>query len=169
MKHGQNYNVLTITEFPLFFSLLLFSASLTITNRSFACRKRKQTRNPSIYNIICWFAGPMGQTTRRPRFWCSKYYFFHEILQNSLQKPFQFICFVLYKITKMKIKSFGCPKSIRKYEKRILKKSDAWSTSCLSHQPSKPAYYIVDWQIFCGFQYIEHSSWKYKYTLLLLI
>ena len=23
-------------------------------------------KNPTIYNIICWFAGPMGQTTRRP-------------------------------------------------------------------------------------------------------
>ena len=25
----------------------------------------KETRNPSIYNIIRWFAGPMGQTTRQ--------------------------------------------------------------------------------------------------------
>ena len=24
------------------------------------------TKNPSIYNIIRWFAGPMGQTTRQP-------------------------------------------------------------------------------------------------------
>ena len=23
-------------------------------------------KNPTIYNIICWFAGPMGQTTLRP-------------------------------------------------------------------------------------------------------
>ena len=28
--------------------------------------------NPSIYNIIFWFAGPMGQTTRQPSVWCSK-------------------------------------------------------------------------------------------------
>ena len=26
----------------------------------------KETRNPSIYNIIRWFAGPMRQTTCRP-------------------------------------------------------------------------------------------------------
>ena len=31
-------------------------------------------KNPSIYNIIRWFAGPMGQTTRRSSVWCSKYY-----------------------------------------------------------------------------------------------
>ena len=47
----------------------------------------------------------------------------------------------------MKIKSFECPKSIRNYEKKILGTSDAWSTSCLSHRPSKPAYYIVDCRI----------------------
>ena len=47
----------------------------------------------------------------------------------------------------MKIKSFECPKSIRNYEKKILGTSDAWSTSRLSHRPSKPAYYIVDCRI----------------------
>ena len=31
--------------------------------------------NWSIYNIIRWFAGPMGQTTRGPSFWHSKYFF----------------------------------------------------------------------------------------------
>ena len=34
----------------------------------------------------------------------------------------------------------------RFYEKKIiLGTSDAWSTSCLSHRPSKPAYHIVDY------------------------
>ena len=48
----------------------------------------------------------------------------------------------------MKIKSFECPKSIRNYEKKIFGTSDTWSKSRLSHQPSKPVYYIVDCQIF---------------------
>ena len=75
-------------------------------------------KNLSIYNIIRWFAGPMGQTTRWPSVWCSKYYFFfHKILQNSLQKHFQFI---FWKITKMKIKSFECPNSIRNWNFRHL-------------------------------------------------
>jgi hypothetical protein len=36
-------------------------------------------------------AWTMGQTNRRPSVWCCKYYFFHDFLQNSLQKSFQFI------------------------------------------------------------------------------
>ena len=47
----------------------------------------------------------------------------------------------------MKIKSFEYPKSIRNYENKILGTLDAWSTSRLSHRPSKPAYYIVDCRI----------------------
>ena len=53
------------------------------------------------------------------------------------------------KITKIKMKSFECPKSIRNYEKKILGTSDAWLTSHLSHRPSEPAYYIVDCRISC--------------------
>ena len=67
--------------------------------------------NPLIYNIICWVAWRMGQTNRRPRLWYSKYFFFHDFLQNSLQKSFQFISYLFYKITK--IRSFECPKSIK--------------------------------------------------------
>ena len=33
-------------------------------------------------------------------------------------------------------------------KKSMLGTSDAWSTSYLSHQPSEPAYYIVDCRIF---------------------
>ena len=44
--------------------------------------------------------------------------FFYKILQDSLQKPFQFIFLFQYKITKMKIESFDCPKSIKDYEKK---------------------------------------------------
>ena len=32
-------------------------------------------------------------------------------------------------------------------KKKILEKSDTWSTSSLSHQPSKPAYFIINCQI----------------------
>ena len=32
-------------------------------------------------------------------------------------------------------------------KKIILGTSDAWSTICLSHRPSDPAYYIVNWRI----------------------
>ena len=63
----------------------------------------------------------------------------------------------LYKFTKIKIKSFECPKSIRNYKKIMLGTSDAWSTCRLSKWTSKLAYYIVDCRIFsvctvCGFE-----------------
>ena len=47
--------------------------------------------NPSIYNISCWVAWTMGQTNRWPSVLCSKHFFFHDFLQNSLQKSCQFI------------------------------------------------------------------------------
>ena len=31
--------------------------------------------NPTIYNIICWFSGLLGQMTPRSRVWCSKHFF----------------------------------------------------------------------------------------------
>ena len=76
---------------------------------------------PRTYNLILWLAGLMEQTSA---------------------KTLSF--FFSYKITKMKIKSFECPKSIRNNEKKILGTSDACSLSRLSHRPSKPAYCIVD-------------------------
>ena len=66
------------------------------------------SKNPSIYNIIYWFAGPMGQMTLWPCVWCSNYYLF-------FIKSCKILCknhynFFLYKITKMKLKSFECLK-----------------------------------------------------------
>ena len=53
--------------------------------------------NLSIYNIISWFAGPMGQTTRWPSLWCTKYYFFPMKSCKSLCKnPFN-LSFLLWK------------------------------------------------------------------------
>ena len=72
----------------------------------------RNTWNLSIYNIKRWFAGPMGQMTCQPSISCSKYFFFHKILQSSFNHFF-------YKITKKKIKSLESPKSIRNYEKKI--------------------------------------------------
>ena len=73
------------------------------------------------YNtLVRWADGTNDSLTKRLMF--QVLFFFHKILQNSLQKLFQFIYLFLYffyKITKMKIKNFECPKSIRNYEKNI--------------------------------------------------
>ena len=59
----------------------------------------------------------LTEKLHRPSVWCSKYY-------------------VFYNFTKIKIKSFELPKSIRNYEK-----NNAWLMSRLSHQPSKPGIF----------------------------
>ena len=82
-----------------------------------------------------------------PSVWCSKYYIFHDFLHNLLQKLFQFILLFFLSIYKNRNNEFECPKSIRNLKKIILRTSDAWSTSRLSHLTSKPAYYIVDCRI----------------------
>ena len=40
-----------------------------------------KTRNPTIYNIICWYTGSMGQKTRQSMF--QVLFFFYNFLQNS--------------------------------------------------------------------------------------
>ena len=67
------------------------------------------------YNkLVCWADGTNNSSTKHYRF---QEFFFHKSLHNSLEKPFFF-----YKITKMKIKSFECPKSVRNYEKKYLER-----------------------------------------------
>ena len=58
--------------------------------------------NPTIFNIIRWVAGTNDSLTKRLMF--QVLFFFHNFLQNSLQKSFQFIYFIfIYNFTKIKI------------------------------------------------------------------
>ena len=61
-------------------------------NKSILCsieEKKSNIRQSKINSRSV--AGPMGQMNHRPSVWCSMYYFFHNFLQNSLQKCFQCI------------------------------------------------------------------------------
>ena len=58
--------------------------------------------------------------------------------------PCKILCKNHFYFLILEIKSFECPKSIRNYGRTKLGTSDAWSTSRLSHRPSKPVYHIVD-------------------------
>ena len=71
---------------------------------------------------------------------------FHKILQNSLQKPFQFISFIELQNEK---KDNWVPIFVYKklWNIYIFGASDTWMTSCLSHRPSEPVYQIVDCRI----------------------
>ena len=69
--------------------------------------------NLQYYILARWLAGINDSLTKHPI-----YVVFHNFLQNSLQKLFQFIILCFYKFTKIIIKSFECPKSITNYEKK---------------------------------------------------
>ena len=105
--------------------------------------------NPTIYNInrlVHWDKWLVDQASDVPSI------FFHDFLQNSLQKWFQCIFFqFFYEFAKIKTKSFECPRlglGLQEIMKKImLGTSDDWSTSHLSQQTSEPAYYIVDCRI----------------------
>ena len=60
--------------------------------------------------------------------------FFHDFLQNSLQKFFQFIFLFFYKITKIEIKSFECPKSIKS-----INKNNTWNIRLLVDDSCVPS------------------------------
>ena len=74
------------------------------------------------YNtLVHWTDGTNNSSTKHLMFKILS--FSYRFLQNSLQKPFQSF---FYRITKMKIKNFECPKYIRSYEKIY-----TWSIICL--------------------------------------
>ena len=84
------------------------------------CSNNIKIRQSLIYSsLVAWTTVQMN---RRTSVWCSKHYFFHHLLQNTLQKAFQFILSFFHKITKIKLKSFEYSKSIKS-----LKKNNAWN------------------------------------------
>ena len=66
-------------------------------------------------------------------------FFFMISCKILCKNPFNLFSYFFYKITKIKIKSFECPKSIKSIKKIILGTSDSWLTIRLSHRPSNPA------------------------------
>ena len=61
-------------------------------------------------------------------------------------KTFRFY-FCIYKKDEKYIETNFAKSFARNHEKEILGTSDAWSSSHLSQQTSKPAYHTVDYQI----------------------
>ena len=56
------------------------------------------------------------------------------------KNTFNLFVYLLKKNTRIKVKSFECPKVYKKSKKIILGTSDAWWTICLSNRPSDPAW-----------------------------
>ena len=67
--------------------------------------------NRAISNIIRWFAGSIGQITRWPSLWHSKYFFFFIISCKILcQNGFIFLSYIY------KNKDFSVPKSLKEIQ-----------------------------------------------------
>ena len=75
--------------------------------RDLFCASYDTFANPTIYNIIRWFAGLMGQTTRWPSVWRSKYFFFIISYRLRALKTLYFhFCNFIKKNKKNKLKGF---------------------------------------------------------------
>ena len=62
--------------------------------------------NPTIYNMICWFAGRMGQSTCHPSVWHSKDFFFIFFLDLWRSQNFFFISVIFQKNRRVNWKGF---------------------------------------------------------------
>ena len=96
--------------------------------------KKEGTWNPTIYNIIRWFAGLLGRMTRGPSVWCSKHYFF--IISYGLIGHSKLFILIFENYKKINWDNF-C--------------KELEHQSCLSQGLSHPVYYIEDWQIYIWF------------------
>ena len=84
---------------------------------------------------------------RWPSVWCSKYIFSYFLIDfRALQTIYFHFCNF---IKELRNELNGSLQRILQdfMKKIILGTSDAWSTSCLSHRPREPGYYIVDCRI----------------------
>ena len=59
-----------------FYLLLQYEGVLGAFKSLHVYNESKDIRNLTIFNIIHWVTGSMGQSSHWPSVWCSKYYFF---------------------------------------------------------------------------------------------
>ena len=76
-----------------------------------------------ILRLVAW---TMGQTNRRPRVWCSKYYFFILFIDLGHSKLFIFIFVILQGNKKINWKDF-----CKELCKKSWKKNNTWNIRCL--------------------------------------
>ena len=129
---------------------ILFWCCLPNVKSNFQLAKWRKKNIPfsdrfKIRQSTIWYAGSLGRWDKRLVDQAS------DVPSILCKTPFNLFYHFFYKITKMKIKSFECPKSIKNWGKKIIGTSDAWSMSHLSHWLSKPAYYLVDCRILVNF------------------
>ena len=87
----------------------------------------QKSDNLQYNTLVRWFAGTNDSSTKCPMFQVLFFFiFFSYFLAEFFTKIVSIYFFFFYKFTKIKIKSFECPKSIRNY-----KKNNAWNITRL--------------------------------------
>ena len=76
---------------------------------------------------------------------------------RALKTFYFYFCNFIKKNKKINLKNFWKEFCKKSWKKIVLGTSDAWSKIRLSHRPSEPVYYIVNWRIF--------KSWHQHKTL----
>ena len=114
-------------------------------------------RNPSIFNMIHWLAGSMGQTRYPPSVWCSKHYFFFIISYTLRALKTLYFCFckIIKEINWNNFCKEFCKKS---WKNKIIGTSEAWSMSRSSQWPSDQATQHIILKI-DGFLENEPQPW----------
>ena len=125
--------------------------------------KNKDNINPTIFNIIRWVTGSLGQITQRPRVWCKYYFFFIISCKILCKKPFNSFYYFYYKITKITLKSFECSKLIKSLKRGILGTSDAWNPSIYNILSSDAGWFVQmnPWpSVWCSKRYFFFHLYK---------
>ena len=124
-------------------------------------------RSLKIRQSTIYYAGLLGRRSKRIVDQASdvpSIFFIISYRLRALKTLYFHFCNFIKKIEKL-IERVFAKNFARFYEKKIiLGTSDAWSTSCLSHRYSEPAYYIVDWWIStCGVA--QYNSWANSFYI----
>ena len=85
-----------------------------------------------IWHLQCNMLGCLVDGTNDspiPSVWCSKYYIFIISCKILCKNHFNLFLLSFYNFTKMKIKRFECPKSVRNYGKKVMN-SCLWALIC---------------------------------------
>ena len=105
----------------------------------------------------CWADGTNESSTKRLMF--QVLFFFMISCKILCKNPFNLFSYFFYKITKIKIKSFECPKSIKS-----IKKNNTWNIRCLVNKSFVPATQrtnIVYWRFLLNhFTRARHQQFK---------
>ena len=135
-----------------FFWIFPMDAALCGKGKNWAMNWAQKAAVKSVnLQLGCLDDGTNESSTKRLMF--QVLYFFMISCRILCKNTFNLFVYFFKKNTKIKVKSFECPKSIKSLKKIILGTSDAWSTIRLSNRPSETAWIYLRltdfWSLLC--------------------